>query len=173
MLLRGINLGPHNRIAMPELRSALTGSGFEDVRTYVQSGNVVLRTELSAPELAARCEELIAERFGATVPVVVRSASELATVVERDPLDGAAEDPKRYQVTFLSGPPSAELIEQLTGLASDSERLAAIGEEIYVHHPDGVGRSKLALKLGGLKREVIGTSRNWTTVLKLLEMADA
>jgi uncharacterized protein (DUF1697 family) len=170
VLLRGINLGPHNRIAMPDLRAALTDAGFEDVRTYVQSGNVVLRTEQTAPTVATECETLIATRFGAEVPVIVRSGTELATVVERDPLEGAADDPKRYQVTFLSQAPPPELVEQLSALATGGERLAAIGAEIYAHHPDGIGRSKLAMKLGALKRPVLGTSRNWATVRRLLEM---
>ncbi len=173
VLLRGINLGPHKRIAMPDLRAALTEAGYEDVRTYVASGNVVLRTTQTAPRLAAGCEALIVDRFGFEVPIIVRSAAELEQVIERDPLQGAADDPKRYQVTFLSGAPTPELIEQLTGLATEHERLEAIGSEIYAHHPDGVGRSKLALKLGGLKRPVVGTSRNWSTVQKLLEMAAA
>ena len=156
---------------MADLRALLDGAGFEDVRTYLQSGNAVVRTPFAADALADECERLIAGRFGAPVTVLVRSGDDLAQIVARDPLDGAAEDPKRYQVTFLSAEPEPALIEQLDRVATERERVAVVGCEIYAHHPDGVGRSKVATKLAGLKRGVIGTSRNWTTVLNLLEMA--
>ncbi len=156
---------------MADLRAMLSDGGFEDARTYLQSGNAVVRTPLSADKLADECERLIVERFGAPVTVLVRSGEDLAQIVAGDPLDGAAEDPKRYQVTFLSAAPEPALVEQLDRLATERERVAVVGCEIYAHHPDGVGRSKVAMKLAGLKRGVIGTSRNWTTVLNLLEMA--
>ncbi len=170
MLLRGINLGPTKRISMPALREALTEAGFTGVGTYLQSGNVVLRTQLGAETLARTCEKVISSEFGAEVAVVVRTAAELVEVVDCDPLDGAANDPKRYQVTFLSAEPDPELIERIGSAAIECERLVAIGREIYASHPDGIGRSKLALKIGALKD---GTSRNWTTVLALLEMVRA
>src|ERR1700722_14407958 len=108
VLLRGINIGPRNRIAMPALRELLTGAGFEDVRTYVQSGNVVLRSKLKPKKLEQECERLIAEEFGLQIPVVVRTRDELATVVKRDPLGDVADSPKRYQVSFLSAPLAPE-----------------------------------------------------------------
>src|ERR1700751_2428797 len=94
LLLRGINLGPNRRVAMPELRQLLTDAGFEDVRTYVASGNVVLTSSLSADKLGAKSEKLIAERFGFDVDVIVRTADELAEVVRSNPLADVAEDPK-------------------------------------------------------------------------------
>ena len=105
VLLRGINVGPNKRIAMPALREALTGAGFEDVRTYVQSGNIVLSSGDSAKQLGARCEELIKNTFGHEVEVVVRTRAELAEVIKRNPLGDVADDPKRYQVSFLSAKP--------------------------------------------------------------------
>src|SRR5437868_185658 len=101
VLLRGINLGPRNRIAMPSLRETLEQSGLSDVRTYLQSGNAVVSSKLRGEELARHCEQLIAERFGLDIDVVVRSGDELAAVVERDPLHDVVVEPKRYQVTFL------------------------------------------------------------------------
>src|SRR6266516_680152 len=112
VLLRGINIGPSNRIGMPALRESLAGAGFGDVRTYVQSGNVVLSSDAKPPELARECERLIAEAFGLEIPVVVRTRDELAAVVRRDPLGAIAESPKRYQVSFLSAEPGPEIVHR-------------------------------------------------------------
>lgn len=172
VLLRGINLGSRNRISMPALREALTGAGFEEVRTYLQSGNVVLASDASPERLAAQCKQLISEAFGLDVSVIVRRRKELAEVVKRNPLADVAVNPKRYQVTFLSEPLSAAEVERLISLATASERVVAIGREIYAWHPEGVARSRLWLRLGSQKLGTSATSRNWTTVTSLLEMTD-
>jgi uncharacterized protein (DUF1697 family) len=174
VLLRGINIGARRRVAMPALRERLTGAGLGDVRTYVQSGNVVLDSDLSPEQLARLCERQIAEGFGFDVPVIVRTRDELGEVVERNPLGKVANDPKRYQVSFLSAeldPGSVATLEEYVG---ENERFVAIGRELYAWHPDGVARSKLWNKLAGqgLGADVTATARNWTTVTKLLEMAD-
>jgi uncharacterized protein (DUF1697 family) len=178
VLLRGINLGPSNRIAMPALREALADAGFENARTYAQSGNIVLNAGLDGSALSDRVERLIAERFGLMVPAVARSGRELARVVAENPFTELAErEPKRFQVTFLRGALEPDVDQKLSALAAAAgERVAVREREIYAWHPDGVARSKLALKLGGdagLGRDVIPTSRNWTTVLTLLEMANS
>src|SRR5919201_3050471 len=98
VLLRGINLGARNRISMPDLRELLGGAGFEDVRTYLQSGNVVLSSTASPKRVARECEALIADRLGLEIQVVVRTRNELAKVVKRNPLAKVAVNPKRYQV---------------------------------------------------------------------------
>jgi uncharacterized protein (DUF1697 family) len=171
VLLRGINLGPNRRVPMPELRELLSDAGFEDVRTYVQSGNIVLESKLSAPKVQARCQELISERFGFDVPVVVRTRAQLAKVVKRDPLGEVVENPKRYQVSFLSARLDPKLVGRLNELAAESERFVADGRELYAWHPDGVARSKLWNELAGQRLGVTATARNWTTVTTLLEMA--
>lgn len=173
VLLRGINIGKR-RVSMPDLRDLLAGAGFDDVSTYVQSGNVVLSSRLTEQGLANKCEQLISERFGFDVPVIVRSRDELAEVVRLNPLKDIAENPKRYQVSFLDRELEPEVVERLSGLALKSERLLAVGRELYGWHPEGVARSKLwgrladANGLGG----VTATARNWTTVTTLLEMAE-
>lgn len=157
---------------MPELRTVLGEAGFADVRTYVQSGNVVLSSRAGPAKVGAKAEAAIAERFGFDVDVIVRTADELADVVACNPLAEVAENPKRYQVSFLDGEPDPEVVERISGLSVDGERLVVIGREAYTWHPDGVARSKLAAKLasaGGLG--VRATARNWTTVTTLLEMA--
>ena len=172
LLLRGVNLGSTNRVPMAQLRSALEDAGFEDVATYVQSGNIVLSSGDSAARVAGAVERLIDEEFGLKIPVVVRTRAELARVVERNPLAKVAENPKRYQVSFLEKKPSAALVRKLEEAAAPAERVVAHGREIYAWHPDGVARSKLWAALAGKGLGVTATARNWTTVTKLLELAD-
>jgi uncharacterized protein (DUF1697 family) len=171
-LLRGINIGSRNRVAMPELRRVLGAAGFGGVATYLQSGNVVLESGLASAELEAECERLIAEAFGLRIAVVSRTRAELASVVERDPLAGVATNPKRYQVSFLAGKPDADMLKSLAELAAGGERLVGIGRELYAWHPDGVARSKLWAGLAGPRLGVKATARNWTTVTNLLALAD-
>jgi uncharacterized protein (DUF1697 family) len=171
VLLRGINLGAHNRVAMPELRDLLGSAGYENVRTYVQSGNVVLDSDRSPSWLAAEAERLIAERFDLEIPVVVRTRDELAQVVKRNPLKKVATNPKRYQVSFLERKLPAKRGEALSALATESERLGIDGRELYAWHPDGVARSKLWAKLASTDLGVKSTARNWTTIETLLVMA--
>jgi uncharacterized protein (DUF1697 family) len=172
VLLRGINIGPNNRIAMPALRELLAGAGFEEVRTYVQSGNVVLATRRRPDAVAKACEKLIAAELGLDIPVVVRTRDELAEVVRRNPLGDVADNPKRYQVSFLDAEPDAKAVEKVAALAVEGERIEAIGREIYAWHPDGIARSKLWAGLAGKGLGVKATARNWTTVTTLLEMAE-
>jgi uncharacterized protein (DUF1697 family) len=172
VLLRGINLGPNRRVAMPALRELFTEAGLKDVRTYLQSGNVVLTSDRSSTELARVCERSIADGFGLDVAVIVRTRDELAEVVDRNPLGEVATNPKRYQVSFLSAELDAKTVTALGEVAVAPERLVAIGRELYAWHPDGVARSKLWNKLAGQGLRVTATARNWTTVTKLLAMAD-
>jgi uncharacterized protein (DUF1697 family) len=133
---------------------------------------VVLTSWVSADELAAEARCLIAETFGLTLEVVVRTRAELARVVSRNPLGNVATNPKRYQVTFLAERPARTLVHRLEALAAPSERFAAIGRELYAWHPQGVARSRLWAELGSPRLGVTATSRNWTTVTSLLELAD-
>ena len=171
VLLRGINLGSRNRIGMPQLRDLLEDAGFEDVRTYLQSGNVVLSGPGSSEQVARECERLIADQFGLEIPVVVRTRVELAKIVQRDPLGKVAVNPKRYQVSFMTGKLTAEVVRKLESAAAPSERFVVSGREVYAWHPDGVARSKLWTMLAGRGLGVTATARNWTTVTSLLELA--
>jgi uncharacterized protein (DUF1697 family) len=172
-LLRGINLGPRRRIAMPELRELLSAAGFADVRTYVQSGNVVLSSDLAPERLEQETERLIAERFGFPVEVVARTRNELADVIHRNPLAEVATEPKRYQVTFLRGPLEPAVVQKLEALDAAPEQLVVSGRELYSWHPAGVGRSRLWSRLASAGwLSTTGTARNWTTVQTLLKLAD-
>jgi uncharacterized protein (DUF1697 family) len=171
VLLRGINLGARNRIAMPALRDALTEAGFDDVATYLQSGNVVLTSSSRPAQLVAECERAISDCFGLDISVVVRSRDELAAIVECNPLGDVADDPRRYQVCFLAETPSRDLVDKLASTAVAPERFVAIGRELYAWHPAGIARSRLASRVAGPSVGV-ATARNWTTVTSLLELAD-
>jgi len=173
VLLRGVNLGPRNRIAMPALHHALTAAGLQDVSTYVQSGNVVLSSDATPDQLARECERLLDAAFGLRIAAVARTRDELAAVVERNPFVEVAVNPKRYQVSFLSAEPDPDALRSCAELAAPEERLVAIGREIYAWHPDGVGRSRLWAKLAGPALGVTATARNWTTVTALLAIADS
>ena len=171
VLLRGVNLASRNRVAMPELRSALHEAGFPDVATYLQSGNAVVSSAESPESVARRVREVIATRFGLDIAVVVRSREEMAAVIRLNPLGAVAADPRRYLVTFLSRALTKTTLAQLSGLVSE-ERFATAGLEIYSWHPDGVTATPLWNRLASRSLGVEATSRNWTTVTRLLAMAD-
>jgi uncharacterized protein (DUF1697 family) len=172
-LLRGINLGPNRRVAMADLRTALEALGCADVRTHLQSGNVVLTSDRSAKELAAAIERAVEEGCGVpNVAVVVRSRDELADVVAGNPLPDATAQPKRFQVSFCSGEPTAAVRRGIEALAEPPEQVAFRRREIYAYHPDGIQRSALAKALADKRLGVTATARNWNTVTKMLELAD-
>ncbi len=171
-LLRGINLGKHRRIAMGDLRELLTELGYEDVRTHLQSGNVVLASDRSNEALARELEREIAAQLGVGPLVVVRTRDELAAVVARDPFGDEAPDPKRYLVTFLSARPDPAVVRETERRDFGPERVHFSGREVYSWHPGGLQRSKLAAALTDKKLGVVATNRNWSTVTKLLALAD-
>jgi uncharacterized protein (DUF1697 family) len=171
LLLRGINLGPRRRIPMAELRALLAEAGFADVATHLGSGNIVLSAIDPVEATATRVSALIGERFGFEVPVVGRTGDELAAVLDRDPIEGAADDPRRYQVTFFAAPPAPAGLARLRELATEAERVAAHGRELYTWHPEGIARSKLAAALTGRELGTMATTRNWATVTRLRELA--
>ena len=169
-LLRGINLGASRRVEMGRLRAALEARGYEDVRTLLQSGNVLVTSSYSPRRLATELQRAISDDLGIDVDVVVRTRNELADVIERNPLGAVATDPKRHQVTFLDRKAPASVARELGAGDFAPEQVVVSGREIYAWHPEGVQRSKLARLLSD--RKLGGTARNWNTVTKLLALAD-
>ena len=157
---------------MAALRDLLTGLGYGDVRTYLQSGNVVLSSRISASRLERELEEQLASRFDMDVQVLVRTRDELADVVERDPLGKVADNPARYLVSFLSAEPKAEVVRELATVDVAPEQFVVSGRELYAWHPSGIQRSPLAKLLSERRLGVSATARNWNTVTKLLALAD-
>jgi uncharacterized protein (DUF1697 family) len=172
VLLRGVNLGPRNRVSMPTLRDLLTREGFDDVRTYLQSGNVVLSTGEGPDALAETVTRVIASEFGLDIAIVVRSRDELAEVIGRDPLGDVVTDPKRYQVSFLAAELGTEVVEELERLAVEGEQLVASGRELYAWHPAGIARSRMWNAIASPRLPVTSTARNWSTTTSLLALAD-
>jgi uncharacterized protein (DUF1697 family) len=170
-LLRGINLASRNRVPMAELREHLTGLGYGDVRTLLQSGNVVLDADVPSERLAREIEREVQARFDVRSPVVVRTREQLAAVVALDPLREVVEQDKAYQVSFLSAEPSPAAIEWLAAADVAPERFVHCGREIYAWHPNGLQRSPLARMLSDRRLGVVATARNWNTTVKLLELA--
>ena len=181
-LVRGINLGGHNKVAMADLREVVTSLGHADVATYIQSGNVVFTTDQSdTAALASALEEAIAAAFGIRARVVVLSQGELAQVIRDNPYPDEP-NPRAVHAVFLSGQPGPEV----AGRLADAQRKVAqqgsgdsaqvIGRAIFLHTPDGFGRSDLASMIvqGGRGQSggVAGTARNWATVTKLLAMCE-
>jgi uncharacterized protein (DUF1697 family) len=171
-LLRGVNLGPVNRVPMPALRELLTQAGYEDVRTLVASGNIVLTTRRKPETVARDIQKRIKDAMGVDTPVVMRTRAELAEVLARDPLGDLVTEPRRYQVTFLDVEPPDATVKQLEALDTGDERFVVVGREIYTWHPNGIQNSALAKLLAGRTLGVTATARNWNTVTKLLKLAD-
>jgi uncharacterized protein (DUF1697 family) len=172
VLLRGINLGARRRVSMAELREVLTSFGHSDVRTHLQSGNLVLASDATPAQLEHRVEEQILKGLDLDVSVLVRTRDELANVIERDPFGEFADDPKHYQVSFLSAEPETAVVRDLGAADFLPERVVVSGREIYAWHPNGIQRSPLAQLLTDRHLGVTATARNWNTVIKLLALAD-
>lgn len=172
-LLRGVNVGGHNKVPMASLRELMTGLGHADVRTLLQSGNAVFTSAgTDASALARGLEGAIASRFGFEVRCTVRSAAELRDTVERCPFRPDDHDPAKLTVTFLAGPADSGTWGRLDPADYAPEQFRVGEREIYAHSPDGLGRSKLMPVLSRTGRDLGATTRNWNTVSRLLAMAE-
>lgn len=167
-LLRGINVGGKNLLPMNDLADMFAAAGCRDVRTYIQSGNVVF--EASATVLK-KLPEIVSRKTG--VPVVVRSHAELDAVVRGNPFPEAGAAEKTLHVAFLADLPGADVVARLDPLRSPPDRFAVVDRHVYLHLPNGMGNSKLTNAWLDSKLSTISTSRNWATVLKLYEMTGA
>jgi uncharacterized protein (DUF1697 family) len=171
-LLRAVNLGPTNKVAMSDLRDIITGLGMQDARTLLQSGNVVFRSSVrSAAKLEQLLEQALAQHLGRTTEVFVRTVDELKAVIAGNPFpEFAARDPSHLLVVFLKEAVNPTAVEALAKAITGREEVRADGRHLYIVYPDGIGRSRL----GTLREAKIasrGTGRNWNTVLKLAALA--
>ncbi len=170
VLLRGVNVGSHNKVPMRWLREAAEAAGYPDVATYVQSGNLLLSSADKPAALARKINELIRDGCGCDVDVMVRSRAQLAAAVRANPFPEHADEPKLLHVVFLTAAPPVAKVRALDPDEFSPERFAIRGTEIYTWHPNGFGRSKLATVAWPKRLGVAGTDRNWRTVTTLLEM---
>jgi len=168
-LLRGINVGGRKMVAMAELRAVLEGLKLTDVRTLLQSGNVIFRTDgIRGPALERLLEEQIEKRFEQTVTCFVRTAAEWKAIVASNPfLKEAQDDPGHLVVACLKKAPKEEHVESLRKAIRGPEIVRAKEKQLYIVYPAGQGTSKLTNALIEQKLGTRGTARNWNTVLKL------
>jgi uncharacterized protein (DUF1697 family) len=172
-LLRGVNVGG-NQLKMERLRAICASLGFENARTYLQSGNVVFEANGSSSKVVKALEEKLAGETRLPVRVLVRSGSDLKRLIAKNPfLKSNSVDRARLHVTFLSESPAAAALKRLGALDASQDEFRAAGTEIYLHCPTGYGRSKLSNNNLERLLSLTGTTRNWNTVNTLAEMAFA
>jgi uncharacterized protein (DUF1697 family) len=169
-MLRGINVGSHNRLSMADLGGVVESAGGEHVRTYVQSGNVVFDGRLAARSDAAAVIAAALQRTnGLTVEVITRSASELAKLAATPRF--AEADLASLHVTFLDRAPDAERVAAIDRARFEPDVFEVVGREVHLHCPNGYGRSKLSNAFFEKRLGVAATTRNWKTVTALAEMS--
>lgn len=171
-LLRGINVSGQKPVRMADLKNLYQSLGLENVRTYVQSGNVLFESpEQDTEKLGKAIEKEIEKTFGFSVPVLIRSAADLRRILDNHPYK--EEDPNRVLVTFLYAPPEQSKLDDLSHYEDKVDQFA-IGElEIYLFCPGGYGKTRLSNSFFEKKLSVLATTRNWKTVNKLYEMGSA
>lgn len=186
-LLRGINVGGHNKVPMAELRALCESLGWRDVQTYIQSGNIVFRADssadssgsdaasVSAADLEIKLERAILDRFNLAVTVIVRPGEEWLGYLPANPFPDASErEPNRVMLLLSKRAPNANAARTLQERAAGSERVVLAGSALWIHYPEGSGRSRLAAPT--MLERAVGSpvsSRNWRTVMKLAEMVEA
>lgn len=173
-LLRGINVGGHNKLSKNDLVTLFEDAGCRQVKTYIQSGNLVYEAPCAlAKELPILIAKAIHERHGFNVPVITRTAEELQAVIHGNPFLQDRGDEKALHVGFLADLPKEEHIATLDPQRSPPDEFTVRGREIYLRCPDGLARTKLTNAYFDSKLSTVCTLRNWRTTLKLLEMAGA
>ncbi|WP_329231757.1 DUF1697 domain-containing protein [Streptomyces canus] len=175
-LLRGINVGGSRKVPMADLRTLMEDLGHGGVRSYLQSGQAVFTADHGDEEtLAAELAGAIEKRFGFAVDVIVRDHAYLKAIAEACPFPAAELEAKQLHVTYFSAPVDADRFAEIDQAACLPEEFRLGDRALYLYAPNGLGRSKLAeyLSKPRLNKGVIATSRNWNTVVKLVEMTGA
>jgi len=167
--LRGINLGPTNKIAMPALREMATGLGYTDVATYINSGNLIFDSPKRAATLEREIAAAIQETFGPRIDVAVRTPAQLKKLLAENPYpDG---HPSQVTIAFLTKAAPATGKEKVAAMATEAEPVTFAGQDVYVHYSNGLGNSKLAEKFSAIIG-VSSTVRNINTVTKIVALCD-
>jgi uncharacterized protein (DUF1697 family) len=171
-LLRGINLGNHNKISMRELEAVCAGVGWDVLALYLRSGNVVFDATRAKPdELGDALADALAAERGYDVPTLVRTAREMSTIASSNPLLAKGADPERCHVTFLHDVPSKAKVAAIDPAEGRGDEFAVVKREVYLHCPNGYGRSRLVNPFWERRLAMTATTRNWRTVNALVEMA--
>jgi uncharacterized protein (DUF1697 family) len=171
-MLRGINLGPHKRVKMEALRKSFESIGLKNVQTYIQSGNVIFKAGKTSPAtLRKKIEEQIINDFGFSSLTILRSREELGKVVKGNPfLKQPGASPEKFHVIFLSDTPEEDVLQQLEHLTKPPDGSCCLGQEIYLHLPNGFGQSSMIHN--PLERKLLtrATTRNWRSVNNIYQM---
>ena len=167
-LLRGINVGG-KRMKMADVRDMFKSIGYPDVQTLLASGNVIFEADATPDTLVPEIEAAIIEKFGFESKIIIRTADQLEKIITDNPFSVDELEPKFLHVNFMRSTPSQETIDTFQQDHSTSEIVHVIGQEAYIYYTDGAGRSKFNLEKS---LNVIGTARNWNTVLKLKTLAN-
>ena len=173
-MLRGINVSGQKKIKMTDLKSLYESLGFDNVQTYIQSGNVIFESSiLDVEKLKRNIEQNIEKTFGFSVSVIIRSNDEFESIINRNPFIGqrSTEDDTKLLVTFLTDAPPESIANAIQQFVTKPEALEVRGKEIYLHCPNGYGKSKLSNSFLERKLGVTATTRNWKTVKKLYELS--
>ncbi len=173
-LLRGINVGGRHIVPMKLLTQMFAESGCSNVRSYIQSGNVVFSAPVPVVEVLPQVLQAKIQRwFGFSVPVILRTTEEMAQTTRKNPFLLAGLPETRLHVYFLADQPSPSAIEGLDPSRSAPDEFRLCGRDIYLHVPNGMGRTKLTSAYFDLRLSTTGTARNWATVLKIYQMMQA
>lgn len=171
-LLRGLNVGAHNRLKMSDLVAVFAAAGCSEVSTYIQSGNVVFDANAAlARKVPLLVERALKEDFDVRSPVVLRSAAELQSVLKKNPFLTKAEKPELLHVVFLAEEPTPGQVSQLEATRVAPDEFIVKGREVYLHTPNGLGKSKITNAWLDSKLKTVSTARNWRTVNALVEMS--
>ena len=173
ILLRGINVGGHNKLPMQKLRDLLTENGYTDVKTYIQTGNVFLsssKTKITAVTL--HITTLIEAKFNYQLTVLGLTWGDIDNCIQKNPYLKVEEDFKKIHVIFLNKIPETKLVEAIKDFKSNNDSFTVFDKFIYIHYPDNSRNSKLSLAFFEKKLHVKASARNWKTVLKLHELKE-
>jgi uncharacterized protein (DUF1697 family) len=173
-LLRGVNVGGHRMVKMDDLRALYESLGFKEVHTHINSGNVLFRTTArDLVRLRKKIEDAIERACGFRCNVMLRTPADLRAVIARNPFAARPDmDARKCAIHFLAGDPSAATRELVLALDVAPEELHIHGRELYIYYTNGMARPKISLTAVEKTLQTSGSSRNWNTVRKLLEMAE-
>ena len=171
-LFRGINVGGRHKIRMDELKDLHESLGLRDVLPYIQSGNVLFKSEdTDSARLRKQIEDGFEKRFGFHVEIIVRTSAELRDIIDKNPFQSQqSKESKWVVVMFLAARPDNTAQEELLKTYVGPEELFIIGKELYIYYPNGIGRSKLSHSFLEKKLKTFGTARNWNTILQLQKL---
>jgi uncharacterized protein (DUF1697 family) len=173
-MLRGVNVGPHKRIKMDALRALYESLKLEEVRTFIQSGNIIFRTkEKNLPALAKKIQAAIEGKFGFRAEVMLRTVDELRQAIATNPFAKRRDvEPGKLLITFLDAEPGADARSTLLRLKDYPEELHLKGRELYIYFPNGAGKTKLPWSSLEKLFKVTGTARNLNSAIKMLAIAE-